>query len=215
MVWSGDATGAMVLDTVDAQDQGNSWVRVSMSFRLAQGPPRAVEIGIAPDMAGPVGTAALLVRKVMLHEGNLALPYSPTYPPDRSGLRASSSVDTRVRVYGEVWRLVTQRPLFGWGPRGFSHVSDSTSDTVVAGVAHEHSLPLWAALRYGLVGVAAVVLLFVGYYRLRPYQLAALAAVAAANLFDLTFWSAGVVLTLSLVIGADVPEPVSDREGVR
>ncbi|HET8984269.1 MAG TPA: hypothetical protein VFN03_00795, partial [Trueperaceae bacterium] len=173
---------------------------------------RPVEIGIAPDMRQRLPTEPVLVRAPMLRAGSASQQYSPTFPPDRAALRAASAVDTRLRVYGEAWSRFLERPLFGWGPDGFSLLRSDTRDATVRAAAHEHSLLLWAALRYGLVGVAAVLVLVLGLYRHAPQQVAALAGVMAASLFDLTFWSSGVVLSLALVAGTALKDPGTGHE---
>lgn len=201
--WLVDPTGGIDTATPVVVDVGASWRRVELTFTNTGPADVALELGVAPDLApraaGEVSDT-LLVRRLQLNLGREALPFVPTPAPDRTAAIARDAVGTRVSIYREALQLIAQRPLVGWGAGGFEVLREA-STSPARGAAHEHSLFVWAALRYGALGIGAVTLLFVGLATRRREVGAMLVALLVANLFDLTFFSSGLAYGAALAAG--------------
>src|SRR5690606_27637720 len=103
----------------------------------------------------------------------------------------------------EVYRAAVPMAIralpLGLGPDGFEAVRSASTSGVVAAVEHEHSLPLWAVLRYGLLGLVSFTAYLWSVARLGRVHLGAVLVVLVATLFALTFFSAGVFDPLALL----------------
>ena len=201
--WLVDPTGGIDTAAPVVVDAGASWQRVELTFTNTEPADVTLEIGVAPDLAPRAAgeeSDTLVVRRLQLNVGREALPFVPTPAPDRTASIARDAVGTRVSIYREAFRLIAQRPLVGWGTGGFEVLRDA-STSPAQGAAHEHSLFVWAALRYGVLGIGAVALLFVGLATRRREVGAMLVALLVANLFDLTFFSSGLAYGAALAAG--------------
>jgi hypothetical protein len=191
--WSVATAGGVIVEEVTAAPIGEGWLRAAVTFSLPPGEGhRPLELGISP------GThARATVARPQLSEGTVA--YVPTAAPDRTGLRARSAVTSRLEVYRAAVPMAIRALPLGLGPDGFEAVRSASTSGVIAAVEHEHSLPLWAVLRYGLLGLVSFTAYLWSVARLGRVHLGAVLVVLVANLFDLTFFSAGVFYPLALL----------------
>jgi hypothetical protein len=178
----------------------DGWSRVEVVFAARGAESAAFEIGVAPRADDLATASPLEVRRLQVERGEVRTPYEPTRPPDRGGLAAASAVDTRVALYGSLLRRIGERPWLGWGANAYADARAASPPGALA-ADHEHSLPLWFALRYGIVGILAMVLLVVGSAGRDALAWSLLAGALAANVVDLTFFSNPFSMTLALALG--------------
>ncbi len=112
----------------------------------------------------------------------------------------------RLDVFADAWRGFLAAPLLGHGPGSFAADQRAARPDRAFAVAHAHDLILQVAYEAGLVGLAGLASLLVAFASgpWRPGRRDAavlIGAVLALNLFDLSFWTAGVLLPLAAFAG--------------
>jgi hypothetical protein len=203
---SGDVTGRArgPIDLVELRSSTleAGWRRVEATLVARTAEPLALELGIAPRSDDGVDPAAATrLRRLQLELGAAATAYAPTGPPDRTRLMAAAAVRSREALYAALLERVGERPWLGWGGGAYATVRALEPGRAALAPEHEHSLPLWFALRYGVVGVVAWMALVVGMAGRSGVGWAIVAAVMAANLVDLTFLSPAVYASTAALAG--------------
>lgn len=176
----------------------DGWRRVRVTFRVVGDAVVPLEVGLAPRIAD-VDAAPVLVRHIQFEAGAGAGPYEATSRPDRTAAVAWSSVRSRVEGYRSILDLVAQRPWTGWGGRGLAELR-ANAGPLGGVIEHEHSLVLFFALRYGALGLAALVALVLTLVRHGPWAVAVVVAVGTTNVVDLTFASDAVYVATALLV---------------
>jgi hypothetical protein len=206
--------GGAHLSSALAHDEAEGWRRLQASFRVSGDAPVPMEVGLAPrtveGVAGPV-----LVRRLQLEVGERVGPYEATMTPDRTAAVAWSAVRSRVDGYRVIVELVVQRPWTGWGRSGFAAAMGAPGFPA-PGVEHEHSLALFFALRYGVIGLLALTVLGLSFVRHGSRAVAIVVAVGFTNVVDLTFLSDAVYVATALLVavGSDPSAARSEPGGM-
>lgn len=111
----------------------------------------------------------------------------------RSSQQADTSVGARAQMWGQAWRLYTEKPLLGWQHDGYlaqqqAGIASGKLDPLLAQFDHPHNEFLNAAAKQGTLGVLALLLVYAvpGALFVRCFRSArghpALRAVAAAGM---------------------------------
>lgn len=196
------ARGAIALQRVLVTPLDEAWERLEFVLEMTGTSAIALEIGIAPRTIDDPEALAIEVRRLQLELAAEASPYLATAPPDRTRLVAASAIESRRQLYPLLFDRVRERPLVGWGVDAYAAAARTLDDDVLRQTSHEHSLPLWFALRYGALGVLAWVTVMIGLAGRSPTAWAVVATVMVANLADLTFLSQAVYVSTAVVAGA-------------
>lgn len=190
-------------------DEGEGWRRLQAVFRVSGDAPVPMEVGLAPQTV--VGEAdAVLVRRLQFEAGERPGPYDATMVPDRTAAIAWSAVRSRLEAYQAIAERTFDRPWTGWGPSGFAAAKESERFPVPR-VEHEHSLVLFFALRYGAVGLLALLVVVSTLVRHGSRAVAIVVAVGLTNLFDLTFVSDAVYVATALLVAVGDSRPAPRR----
>lgn len=196
------ARGAVALERLLVTPLDQAWQRLEFVVEVTGTSAVALELGIAPRTADDPGALAIEVRRLQFERAAEASPYLATAPPDRTRLVAVSAIESRRQLYPLLVDRVRERPLVGWGVDAYAAAARSLDHDVLRETTHEHSLPLWFALRYGALGVLAWLTVMVGLAGRSPVAWAVVASVMVANLVDLSFLSHAVYVSTAVVAGA-------------
>ena len=201
--WHTNTQGSLSLLSFEQKPLEDGWLRLELSFRNDAEDIIVFPVGPTPDRRRVAG-GQLDVRNLQLVEGTTALPYQPTFPPDRARLQAQSSALGRGPIFAAAWQGFLARPLLGHAEGAFSAWFQRWNDNDAVVVGHAHNLFLQTLFARGIVGSLGLVLLLTGMALATggaPGFLIVLAAVLAANLFDATFWTAGQSYLLAAAAG--------------
>jgi len=132
---------------------------------------------------------------------------------------ADGNTVTRTEIWGTAWTGLWDHPLFGTGPKGFSRAwLEQHPDDERGSPTHAHNLWLEFAVSYGLPGFAAILwltggLIWLAWHRGRWRGLALIVPVLLMNVFDYTFFFAGVFYPY--VLGMNALSPPPERANTR
>lgn len=116
-------------------------------------------------------------------------------------------VTARTDIWGAAWEALWTHPLRGLGSGGFADFWTLARAGSGEAVQHAHNLWLELGSSYGLFGLVSALILTLGLpyaaWRLQGARgVALVGAVFAMNVFDTTFFYAGVLLPLALALTA-------------
>lgn len=197
--WRAAVSGpGRVLDAGILETRG-LWRRVYATFVYEGSAPRLDGwLGFTPDQRGQAGSEAAFAG-LQLERGLTPTPYAPGAVTQGLSLQR-----TRVALWQTAWRGFAASPLWGQEASFADFFRRAWPDQVSP--SHAHSLPLQLLFERGLFGLIGLLLFLaalghVGVQKGDAAFLAVLAALLAANLFDVTLFSGQVLYPLAAVAG--------------
>lgn len=197
--WQAAVSGpGRVLDAGTLETRG-LWRRVYVTFVYEGAAPRLDGwLGFAPDQRGQAGSSAAFAG-LQLERGLSPTPYTPGAVTQGLSLQR-----TRIALWQTAWLGFVDSPLWGQQQRFADAFRSAWPDQVAP--SHAHSLPLQLLFERGLFGLVGLLLFLaalghVGVQKGDAAFLAVLAALLAANLFDVTLFSGQVLYPLAAVAG--------------
>ena len=201
--WRASAMGKGAILGSGVVTSEDEWRRVWFSFRYEGDDSLTLWLGLAPDQREATGGWAEFAG-FQLEAGDRPSEYFPGSATQGLGVAAARTPYWRAAAFA-----LLERPLFGWGALPFhtyylEHWSNLGRFYEVPD--HTHSLPLQILYERGIVGFVGLCLLLAVFIRpaLRSRDIplmAALAAIGIANLFDYSFFHAGVIYPIAAVAG--------------
>ncbi|MFO7544320.1 MAG: O-antigen ligase family protein [Trueperaceae bacterium] len=208
--------GPVTAEVERVEALGGGWIRMAARFRIAGDGMRTLWFGPAPDLGGVATGASVEVSRLQVAPADAPTAYEPTQVVSPSRWTAVG----RLAIYQDAWRGFLAAPLLGHGLGSFATDQAILRADRDFAVTHAHNLFLHTAYEGGAIALAGLALLLVTFLSgpWRPGRLDAavlVGTVLVMNTFDLSFWSAGVLLPLAAFTGwrasarpagADVPQ---------
>lgn len=197
--WRAAVSGpGRVLDAGTLETKG-LWQRVYATFVYEGDTPKLDgSLGFAPDQRGQAGSQAAFAG-FQLERGLSPGPYVPGAVAQGLSLQRS-----RVALWRSAWLGFTASPLWGQGEAFTDFFRRYQPDQQAP--SHAHSLPLQILFERGVFGMVGLLLFLValGHTAVQKGDaafLAVLAALLAANLFDVTLFSGQILYPVAAVAG--------------
>lgn len=194
--------GPVVAAVEDLQDIGGGWKRLRVRFRVDGEGARSMAFGPSPDLRPATTGAVVGVARLQVADAAAPLTYFATHQVSDSSTTALG----RLTIFEDAWAGFLAAPLLGHGYGSFEDHQAAARAGRAFVVTHAHDLVLQVLYECGIVGLLGLMTLLyaltIGDWRPGRFDTAVLiGTVLAVNAFDLSFWSADVLLPLVTFAG--------------